>query len=138
MAGITVTQDQLAALIGTPITTARYDAVDASTLRLIRSGYRLDLTVAEGRIADVLDAVYTSVAVRLLTNPTGVRTMGLGSAQATFGGTDDDISSPGALTAQERADLAALNPKRRPTYVRFRTVAEAAPLGPDGAYPEVV
>lgn len=128
MTGISVTQADLSGLIGSSLTTERYNTVHAATLRLLRTGTRVDIDTATGRTADVLDAVYTSVALRLLTNPTGARSLGLGSANVTFGGTDANISNPGSLTDDERSDLASLG-ARRPSYVRLRKLNP--PVAPD-------
>lgn len=127
MAGITVTVEGIARILGTPVSTERAADIHAATLRLIRTGYRPDPMLAEGYAAEVLESVYTSVAMRLLTNPTGARSLGLGAANVTFGGPDEDFSNVASLTPNERADLGRLT-ARRPGFIRHRalTPTEAA------------
>lgn len=122
MAGITVTKESLSGILRTTIPADVYQAVDEATRRIIRTGYRPDIDEAVGRAADVLSSVYTSVAIRLLTNPGGARTLGLGSASVTMGGTDEGITNQASLTDSERADLAALGSIRRPTYATLRSL----------------
>lgn len=106
------TADELRDLTGSTVTEERYAAIHANAIRLLRTVYRPDPELAVGRVRDVLAAVALSVAMRLLSNPTGARSLGLGSANVTFGGADADITSPGTLTHGEAAMLRAL--KRRP------------------------
>lgn len=129
MAGITVTVEGIARILGTPVSTERAADIHAATLRLIRTGYRPDPMLAEGYAAEVLESVYTSVAMRLLTNPTGARSLGLGSASVTFGGSDEGLSSVASLTDAERADLSSLA-QRRPGFIRHRSLTPTeAPWG---------
>ena len=130
MAGITVTKESLSGILRTTIPDDVYNAVDQATRRIIRTGYRPEIDAAEGHAADVLDSVYTSIALRLLTNPAGARTLGLGSASVTMGGTDEGITSQSSLTDSERADLASLRNVRRPSYVALRKMSEPSLLPP--------
>ena len=119
MAGITVTRDELSGILSMPITSERMANVDAAARRLMRSVYRGDISAADGYTADVLDSVYTSIVLRLLTNPTGARSLGLASANVTFGGPDEDFSNVATLTPAERADLRRLQGSSRPSFVRY-------------------
>lgn len=116
MAGITVTREDLQEISGMPISAAKFTAVSNIVLGLIRSVYRQDITLATGRSADVLNAVFTSAALRIATNPQGARSLGLGSANVTFGGTDEDIANTGSLSTAERLALQSIK-KPRPTSV---------------------
>ena len=127
MAGITVTREDLEGVLGTPVTDERFTAVHTAALRLIRTVYKPDPMAATGRAADVLSAVYTSIVMRLLTNPTGARSLGLGSANVTFGGSDVDIANAAVLSDSERRDLASLS-ARRPAYVVMRRLYESPSL----------
>lgn len=116
MAGITVTAADLESVTGAEIDAPRFAALDRVVRRLLRLSYAGNPDIAEGRTADVLNAVYMSVAVRLITNPTGARSVGLGSANVTYGGSDDDVANAFTLTDSERADLATLR-RRRVSWV---------------------
>lgn len=116
MSGITVTREDLQNLTENPITEARFQSVRTLVMGLIRTFYRREPDYAEGREAMILNAVFASAALRILTNPTGARSVGLGSANVTFGGTDEDIANIGSLSASERLALSSLK-KPRPTSV---------------------
>lgn len=116
MAGITVTREDLQSIGGSALTVERFNAVERTVLGLIRTVYRRDPALATGREADVLNAVFTSAALRLIANPTGARSVGLGSANVTFGGSDEDVSNAGSLTEPERTMLRSLR-RPRPTSV---------------------
>lgn len=116
MAGITVTREDLQEITGAEISSAKFASVRNIVLGLIRGDYRGDIDTATGRAADILNSVFISAALRLITNPNGARSVGLGSANVTFGGTDEDIAMSGSLSAAERKSLASLQ-KPRPSYV---------------------
>jgi hypothetical protein len=106
------TKADLAGVTDMPVTEERYSAVHAAVLTAVRAEYPLAES-ATGRAADVVRSVALSAGLRLFSNPVGVRSGGLGNANATFGGTDESISAPADLTASERQRLARLRTGRR-------------------------
>jgi len=106
------TSDDLADLTAQPVDQRRYSAVHAAVLTAIRAEYPNPET-ATGRAADVVRSVALAAGLRLFTNPAGARAGGLGSATVTFGGSDEAVSAPAALTASERQRLARLRLGRR-------------------------
>lgn len=116
MTGITVRSSDLSTITGEDITDEQFVALDRVVRGLIASVYPGDLDAASGRRQAVLDAVYTSAMVRLISNPFGARSVSLSSGGITFGGSDEAISNAFSLTAAERADLISLRPRRR-SYV---------------------
>lgn len=114
MAGITVSKGDLEGILQTEITDETFESVHTHTLRMIRSGTRRDLDILEGRPLEVVDGVYVSIAVRLLTNPVGASLLGVGGAQVSFGGASEALS----LTEGERRELASINPRRKPSSLR--------------------
>lgn len=116
MTGITVASADIEAVTGTALDDAQFAALDRIVRQLLRLGYTGNPDIAEGRTADVLNAVYMSVAVRLITNPTGARSVGLGSANVTYGGSDADVANAFTLTDSERRDLRGLR-KKAPSYI---------------------
>lgn len=127
-----ITKGDVEALTGQAVTDARFDAVYRTAVGLIRSAYRSDPEAATGHARDVLTSAALSVATRLVTNPSGARSLGLGSANVTFGGSDEDIGSAGALTRAERDMIRSVRP-RPPVMVDILTVHEAARTASDGA-----
>ena len=121
MPGITVAFEDLEAVTGMQLPETSRAALDRVVRGLLGGAYAGDVNTATGRAAEVLNAVYMSAAVRVMTNPTGARSIGLGSANVTFGGTDADVSNPFNLTPAERADLGRLA-RRAPTYLLFTEV----------------
>lgn len=119
MAGITVASADLEQVTGMALTPEAWEALDRIVRRLLRLGYAGNPDIAEGRAADILNAVYMSIAVRIMTNPTGARSIGLGSANVTVGGSDDDVANAFTLAKSERADLQRLRGPRR-SYVLLR------------------
>lgn len=129
MPGIDVSREDLAAIGGLTITDAHFDAVDRRVRSMLAAVYRPPLDAATGRASSVLSAVYTSAALRILANPMGARSISLGSASITTGGSDVSISQPLSLTAEERADLAELSANyRRPAYLRLSDPIQASVL----------
>lgn len=125
MAGITVTAAQLSGIIGHTITAERFDAVRAVVLGLIATEYRRDISLATGREAEVLNSVFVSASVRLLSNPTGARSVTVGGANITFGGSDRNMSDSAILTDSEKDMLWSLRKPRAnainltpPTYTQ--------------------
>lgn len=106
-----ITRTEVEGLLDESFTPERFDAAYTSTLRVIKTAYKGDPEAATGHAADVVAGVVQSVLVRLLTNPKGARTVGLGSANVTFGGPDEDIARVFSLTDEEREDLAAVSPE---------------------------
>lgn len=124
-----VSREELAALGGLSISEAQYAAVDRQARSMIATIYKGDIDTASGRPLAVLQAVYTSVSLRLYANPTGARSVSLGSASVTLGGDDVSIARPLALTADERGDLAGLAAiPRRPSFIQTYTPYAAARL----------
>lgn len=121
MAGITVTADELAQLLGQPIPAERWEVVETLVLRVIRTGTYLDPATVEGRAQAVMDSVFTSVATRLLLNPGGVSLVGMGSAQVSFGGASEAL----ALTDEEKRQLASLRKKGKPSFIVHSSPYEA-------------
>lgn len=118
MPGITVTRESLAATGAANVTEERFEAVSVVVLNLIGSVYKGAVDTAEGRAASVLNSVFFSVVLRLLTNPAGARAIGLGSANVTFGGLTGDVGNSAALTSDEADSLRSLT-GGKPSFVRF-------------------
>lgn len=108
-----ISREELALVLGEDIPEDRFAAVYAMAVRAIRSAYKGDPEEATGDAEDTVIGVLQSVVVRILTNPKGARTVGLGSANVTFGGPDVEIARVFLLTEDERAELAAVSPGRR-------------------------
>lgn len=125
---ITVTKADLENISGQTITNDRYLAIDASARNLIIPEVppRIDINTATGRAERIINAVYTAVSVRLISNPAGARSVGLGSATIVYGGADDEIHNAGTLTDPEKEMLRGLRTNRA-LFVRMRPWYE----GPD-------
>ncbi|WP_394620945.1 hypothetical protein JNUCC0626_18180 [Lentzea sp. JNUCC 0626] len=106
-----VSREELALVLDEAISAERFNALYSTALRIVRTGYDGDPEAATGRALDVVTGVLQSVLARILTNPKGARTVGLGSANVTFGGQDSDIANVFALTEAERADLTEVSPR---------------------------
>jgi hypothetical protein len=131
VAGITVTREDLQYLGGVEIGERQFETLDRHVRRAIAAAFKGDVDLALGTMSTTLSAVYTSACLRILTNPTGARSISLGSASTTTGGTDEALADPLALTPRERADVASLNPRRRrPSYVQFTDPLWPAMLRP--------
>jgi hypothetical protein len=104
-----ISREELALVLDEDISQDRFDAVYSVALRAVRTGYSGDPEAATGRALDVVTGVLQGVIVRILANPKGVRTLGLGSANVTFGGKDTEVAFIFALTEGERADLAEVS-----------------------------
>jgi len=100
------TQDDLAVLAGIDVSSERYGAVYRAVLGLVHEAYGADPEAATGDAKTVIVSVAMSVALRVLSNPLGARSMGLGAANVVFAG-GDNISSVG-LTSEERRSLRRL------------------------------
>jgi hypothetical protein len=100
------TQDDLATLAGIDVSSERYGAVYRAVLGLVREAYGADPEAAIGDARQVLVSVSMAVALRVLSNPLGARSMGLGAANVVFAG-GDEIRSVG-LTSEERRSLRRL------------------------------
>lgn len=107
-----LTAAELSVLAGQPVSEAQFNTIYNTALRLVRREYRADPEVATSYTRDVLADVVTACAVRILSNPTGARSIGLGSANITFGGQDEDITSAFTLTPAERASIRGLRGTR--------------------------
>jgi len=105
-----ISREELALVLEEDIRQDRFDALYNIALRTIRTGYDGDPEAATGRAADVVAGVIQSVMVRIMTNPKGARSVGLGAANVTFGGGDVDIANVFSLTAAERDDLSSVSP----------------------------
>ncbi|KAK1548375.1 hypothetical protein Q3G72_019445 [Acer saccharum] len=114
-----VEREDLASLGGLTISEAQFDAVDRRVRAMISAVYRGDIDAAAGQRAAVIESVYTSAALRILTNPTGARSVSLGSATISTGGSDAALAEPLSLTASERADLARVSGLRRPSSLQM-------------------
>jgi hypothetical protein len=101
------TQDDLAVLSGVDVSTERYGAVYRAVLGLVREGYGADPEAAIGDARQVIISVAMAVALRVLSNPLGARSMGLGAANVVFAGNDSTVGSVG-LTSEERRSLRRL------------------------------
>jgi hypothetical protein len=100
------TQDDLATLAGMEVNDSRYGAVYRAVLGLVHEGFGSDPELATGDARQVIISISMAVALRVLSNPLGARSMGLGAANVVFAG-NDSISSVG-LTAEERRGLRRL------------------------------
>jgi len=105
------TQDELATLAGMNVASDRYGAVYRAVLGLVREGYGADPEAATGENRTVITSVALSVALRVLSNPLGARSMGLGAANVVFAGGDSQVGSVG-LTGDERRTLRRLRSPR--------------------------
>ena len=115
-----LTAADLSTILGEQVDPARFEVLHRITVGAIRGEYRRDPLLAVGRDAEVLHSVAVSVLTRLTTNPSGVRSGGLGSASVTFGGSDEEIASGPVLTDAERETLRSLR-GRRAVSVSLRT-----------------
>ena len=100
------TQEELAVLAGIDVSSERYGAVYRTVLGLVSEAYGADPETASGNARTVIISVAMAVALRVLANPLGARSMGLGAANVVFAG-NDSISSIG-LTPEERRSLRRL------------------------------
>lgn len=110
-----IDRSELALVLDEAIPAEKFDAAYKMALRAVRTAYAGDPEEATGNARYVVEGVLQNVITRILTNPRGVRTLGLGSANTTFGGTDVEITRTTALTAEERSDLEGVSPTRRRT-----------------------
>lgn len=110
-----ITKDDLSVITGTPVQDAQFTAIYTAALRLVRDEYRADPEAATGRALDVLTSVILSVATRMLSNPTGARSVGLGSANITFVGAES--LSAFELTPNESRRVRALRASRKVVMV---------------------
>ena len=101
------TLDDLAVLAGIDVSSERYGAVYRTVLGLVREAYGADPEAATGDTRQVIVSVAMAVALRVLSNPLGARSMGLGAANVVFAGNDGTVGSVG-LTQDERRSLRRL------------------------------
>ena len=101
------TQDDLAVLAGIEVSSERYGAVYRTVVGLVREAYGADPEISTGDARQVIVSVATAVALRVLANPLGARSMGLGAANVVFAGNDSTVGSVG-LTSEERRSLRRL------------------------------
>jgi len=97
------TQDDLATLAGIEVSSERYGAVYRTVSGLVREAYGADPEAATGDIRQVIVSVSTAVALRVLSNPLGARSLGLGAANVTFAGNDQALGSVGLTSLERRA-----------------------------------
>lgn len=107
-----ITREELAHVIDESISEERFNGLYDAAIRVVRTGYRGDPEQATGYAADVITGVLQGVMMRIMANPKGARTVGLGSANVTFGGKDSEVANVFALNEYERADLARVSPRR--------------------------
>ena len=105
-----ISRAELSLVLEEDIAQDRFNALYNIALRIVRTGYEGDPEAAVGRAADVVAGVIQSVIVRIMTNPKGARSVGLGSANVTFGGGDTEIANIFSLTPAERDDLDSVSP----------------------------
>lgn len=118
------TQGDLATLSGMEVATDRYNAVYRAVVGLVREAYGTDPEAAAGEDRQVIVSVSIAAALRVLSNPLGARSLGLGAANVTFAG-GDNISAVG-LTAEERRALRRLrSPSGGIVSVTIKTYGEA-------------
>lgn len=101
------TVDDLATLAGMEVSDERYGAVYRTVLGLVREAYGADPEAATGDARQVIVSVSVAVALRVLSNPLGARSMGLGAANVVFAGNDGTVGTI-ALTSDERRSLRRL------------------------------
>jgi hypothetical protein len=101
------TQDELAILAGIEVSSERFGAVYRAVLGLVREAYGADPEAATDDARQVIVSVAMAVALRILSNPLGARSMGLGAANVVFAGNDSTVGSVG-LTFEERRSLRRL------------------------------
>lgn len=104
------TQDDLATLAGMDVSAEKYGAVYRATLGLIHDAYGDDPEIAVGNPRLVLTSVGIAVALRILSNPLGARSLGLGAANVVFAGDGNDVTM--GLTNSERRSLRRLRSPR--------------------------
>jgi hypothetical protein len=106
---LTITVAQLNLLAGTSITEEHFDAMLSVITRLIRAeGYKTALEDSEDYAEAILNNIVLSASIRLATNPTSLRSIGLGAASLGFAGSDTDITKPFSLSADELLQLRKL------------------------------
>jgi hypothetical protein len=101
------TQDDLAVLSGVDVSSERYGAVYRAVIGLVREAYGSDPEATTGDARQVITSISVAVALRVLANPLGARSMGLGAANVVFAGNDSTVGSVG-LTSEERRSLRRL------------------------------
>lgn len=94
---------------GEDLSAEKFTALYNRTLKIVRPAYSGDIDTATGRAADVIHNVFVSVMSRLHNNPRGARSLGVGTANVTFGWSDGEVGNIYGLTDNEARDLAALS-----------------------------
>ena len=126
MPGISITREALQAVAETEISPERWHGISIIVKGLLQAETVRNIDTATGRAAAVFDSIFTSAALRLLSNPNGARSIGVDSVNVTFAGGDDDIASVATLTSDERARIRGLRGAHS-GYLLTSTVSELAP-----------
>lgn len=111
---ITVTRDDIEAILSISIATDTWQAVETAVVRELDKALPHGLTVATvttPRNQTIIDSVFTTVAKRVVTNPTGAVQAGAGDVSTTFAPPTPFASDPFQLRKAERRDLARCTPE---------------------------
>lgn len=118
---INVNTAELNLLAGTTVSDQQFVAMLGVVARLVRAeGYKTTIEDAEGYAEAILNNIYLSVLVRLATNPTSLRSVGLGSASLGFAGNDAELTQPFSLSTSEKAQLNRLMPTKSAYVLKLK------------------
>lgn len=100
-----VTREEFNLVLDEDVSVERYTALYTVARRVVQAAFPTSVDALTGQSAEIVAGVLTSVMARILSNPTGARTLSGGAAAVTFGGADAEITRIFTLNSAERQAL---------------------------------